>query len=120
MAPAKLNRTNITEPAGATYASSRGTLASSFLADPHGDSGLARAVAALTSSQDPDAATTAAAAAAAPSNTSTSYSGFNRLLPEPSVPPGTTTTDIELTYDARLLTNGGGGGRIRARTPSDA
>ena len=124
--PAKIkqtNRTNITEPAGATYASSRGTLAASFLADPHDDSGLARAVAALTS-QDPDldATTTTTAGAGAAAPITTSYAGFNLLLLEPSVPPGTTIGDAgtELTYDARLLTNGGGGGRIRARTLSDA
>jgi len=114
--------TNITEPAGATYASSRGTLAASFLADPNGDSGLARAVAALTS-QDPDATTTRTRTTAAAASTTTSYAGFNLLLLEPSVPPGTTTTGdagTELTYDARLLTNGGGGGRVRARTLSDA
>lgn len=109
------------------YASSRGTLAASFLADPRGDSGLARAVAALTS-QDSDATmtTTAAAVPSPPTTTSTAYAGFNLLLLEPSVPPGTTTagnagTELtELAYDARLLTNGGGGGRIRARTLSDA
>lgn len=61
--------------------------------------------------------------ATAPTTTTTSYAGFNLLLLE----PGTTTTSCtgnaasaELTYDARLLTNGGGGGRIRARTLSDA
>ena len=61
--------------------------------------------------------------ATAPTTTTTSYAGFNLLLLE----PGTTTTSgtgnaasAELTYDARLLTNGGGGGRIRARTLSDA
>jgi hypothetical protein len=83
-------------------------------------------------SQDPDATaeaeaattTVAAATATAPTTTTTSYAGFNLLLLE----PGTTTTSsgtgnatsAELTYDARLLTNGGGGGRIRARTLSDA
>lgn len=61
--------------------------------------------------------------ATAPTTATTSYAGFNLLLLE----PGTTTTSgtgnaasAELTYDARLLTNGGGGGRIRARTLSDA
>jgi len=79
-------------------------------------------VAALTS-QDPDATTTRTRTTAAAASTTTSYAGFNLLLLEPSVPPGTTTTGdagTELTYDARLLTNGGGGGRVRARTLSDA
>lgn len=105
------NRTNITEP-GASYASSRGTLVSAFLADPRGDLDIASATAALTA-QD------------------TAYAGFNLLLLEPlspfptTDPAGTTTTTTTtdaaatLAYDARLLTNGGGGGRIRARTLSD-
>jgi len=100
------NRTNITEP-GATYASSRGTLVAAFLADPRGDLNLASSTAALTS-QD------------------TTYAGFNLLLLEPlqplptTGPASTTTTDTALlAYDARLLTNGGGGGHIRARTLSD-
>jgi hypothetical protein len=83
--------------ASAAYASSRGTLTGSFLADPRGDSDLERATAALTS---PDAAA------------ATSYAGFNLLLLEPL--PGTGATPM-LGYDARLLTNGGGDGRIRAR-----
>ena len=68
---------------------------------------------ALTS-QDPDATATAAAPAA-----TTSYAGFNLLLLEPAL-PGTTAGTTELTYDARLFTNGGGGGRIRVRRLSDA
>lgn len=102
------NRTNITEP-GAYYASSRGTLVSAFLADPRGDLDLAGATTALTAQ---DAA----------------YAGFNLLLLEPlspfpiTGPASTTATDTDsatLAYDARLLTNGGGGGPIRARTLSD-
>src|SRR5487761_1191756 len=69
------NRTNITE-AIAPHASSRGTLAASFLVDPRGDSDLERATAALTSSHDPDA--------------TASYAGFNLLLLEPL--PGTGAT----------------------------
>jgi uncharacterized protein with NRDE domain len=103
------NRTNITEP-GASYASSRGTLLAAFLADPRGDLNLASATTALTAQ---DAA----------------YAGFNLLLLEPlsplpttTGPASTTATDTDsatLAYDARLLTNGGGGGPIRARTLSD-
>ena len=97
-------RTNITEP-GASYASSRGTLLAAFLADPRGDSDLASATTALTAED-------------------TSYAGFNLLLLEshPRLPTTGTDTDTDtatLTYDARLLTNGGGGGHIRARTLSD-
>lgn len=103
------NRTNITEP-GASYASSRGTLVAAFLADPRGDLDLAGATTALTAQ---DAA----------------YAGFNLLLLEPlspfptaTGPASATATDTDsatLAYDARLLTNGGGGGPIRARTLSD-
>jgi uncharacterized protein with NRDE domain len=95
-------RTNITEP-GASYASSRGTLVAAFLADPRGDSDLASATTALTAED-------------------TSYAGFNLLLlePHPRLPTTGTDTDTDtLTYDARLLTNGGGGGHIRTRTLSD-
>ena len=94
-------RTNITEP-GASYASSRGTLVSAFLADPRGDSVLASATTALTADD-------------------TSYAGFNLLLLEPHSRLPTTGTDTvtTLAYDARLLTNDGGGGHIRARTLSD-
>ncbi|KAI9452453.1 hypothetical protein F5148DRAFT_504776 [Russula earlei] len=106
--------TNITE-AGAAYASSRGTLIASFLADPRGrqsdsDRDIASAAAALTSSQPGDAP----------------YAGFNMLLFEPLTPPAPTPTPLTgsspcaLAYDARWLTNGGGGGRIRARPLSDA
>jgi Transport and Golgi organisation 2 len=97
----KNNRTNITEDS-TPHASSRGTLAASFLADPRGGSDLERATAALTS-HDALAAT--------------SYAGFNLLLLEPL--PGTAATPM-LAYDARLLTNGGQGGRIRARMLSPA
>ena len=102
------NRTNITEPS-ASYASSRGTLLATFLADLRGDLDLAGATTALTAEH-------------------TAYAGFNLLLLEPLPPllpttgPGrTTTTDAgtTLAYDARLVTNGGGGGPIRARTLSD-
>lgn len=93
-------RTNITEP-GASYASSRGTLLAAFLADPRGASDLASATTALTAED-------------------TSYAGFNLLLLEPHPRLPTTGTDTAtLAYDARLLTNGGGGGHIRARTLSD-
>lgn len=97
-------RTNITEP-GASYASSRGTLLAAFLADPRGDSDLASATTALTAED-------------------TSYAGFNLLLLEPHSPLPITGTDTDtdtatLAYDARLLTNGGGGGHICARTLSD-
>jgi hypothetical protein len=94
-------RTNITEP-GASYASSRGTLVAAFLADPRGDSGLASATTALTAED-------------------TSYAGFNLLLlePHPCLPTTGTDTVTTLAYDARLLTNAGGGGHIRARTLSD-
>ena len=96
-------RTNITEP-GASYASSRGTLVAAFLADPRGDSDLASATTALTAED-------------------TSYAGFNLLLLEPHSRLPTTGTDTDtvatLAYDARLLTNGGGGGHIRARMLSD-
>jgi len=106
----KKNRTNITEP-GASYASSRGTLVAAFLADPRGDSDLASATTALTAED-------------------ASYAGFNLLLLEPHPRLSTTTTGPEkkctasadaapLAYDARLVTNGGGGGHIRARTLSD-
>jgi uncharacterized protein with NRDE domain len=102
-------RTNITEP-GASYASSRGTLVAAFLADPRGDADLASATTALTAED-------------------TSYAGFNLLLlePHPRLPTTGTGTDTDtdtdtaaLAYDARLLTNGGGGGHVRARTLSDA
>ncbi|KAH9999645.1 NRDE protein-domain-containing protein [Russula compacta] len=101
--------TNITET-GAEYASSRGTLVASFLADPRGDSDLASATAALTAQEQP------------------SYAGFNLLLLEPLLPPApltstsaaTATATATLAYDARLLTNHGGGGRIRARALSAA
>ena len=95
-------RTNITEPS-ASYASSRGTLVAAFLVDPRGDSDLASATTALTAED-------------------TSYAGFNLLLLEPHSRLPTTGTDTvttALAYDARLLTNGGGGGHIRARTLSD-
>jgi len=95
-------RTNIAEP-GASYASSRGTLVAAFLADPRGDSDLASATTALTAED-------------------TSYAGFNLLLLEPHSDTTGTDTDTDtdaLAYDARLLTNGGGGGHIRARTLSD-
>jgi uncharacterized protein with NRDE domain len=95
-------RTNITEP-GASYASSRGTLLAAFLADPRGYSDLASATTALTAED-------------------TSYAGFNLLLlePHPRLPTtGTDTDTATLAYDARLLTNGGGGGHVRARTLSD-
>jgi uncharacterized protein with NRDE domain len=101
-------RTNITEP-GASYASSRGTLVAAFLADPRGDSDLASATTALTAED-------------------TSYAGFNLLLlePHPGLPTTGTDTDTDtdtdtatLAYDARLVTNDGGGGHIRARTLSD-
>ena len=103
------NRTNITEPS-ASYASSRGTLLAAFLADPRGDLDLAGATTALTAEH-------------------TAYAGFNLLLLEPlppilptTGPARTTTTDnaaTSLAYDARRLTNDGGGGPIRARTLSD-
>jgi uncharacterized protein with NRDE domain len=99
-------RTNITEP-GASYASSRGTLVAAFLADPRGNSDLASATTALTAED-------------------TSYAGFNLLLLEPHsrLPTTGTNTDTNtntapLTYDARLVTNDGGGGHIRARTLSN-
>lgn len=101
------NRTNITEP-GASYSSSRGALLTAFLADPRGDLDLAGATTALTAEH-------------------IAYAGFNLLLLEPlppllptTGPASTTTTDVATTlaYDARLLTNGGGGGPIRARTLS--
>lgn len=103
-------RTNITET-GAKYASSRGTLVASFLADPRGDSDLASATAALTAQEQQP-----------------SYAGFNLLLLEPLLPPAaslTTSTPAAtataiLAYDARLLTNHGGGGRVRARALSAA
>ncbi|KAI0263984.1 NRDE protein-domain-containing protein [Gloeopeniophorella convolvens] len=89
--------TNITEPA-ASYASTRGTLAASFLAaDPRG-AGLARAAAALE-------------------RENAQYAGFNLLLLElapPALRPGS-----GLAYDARLVTNNGGGGTICARALSD-
>ncbi|KAI0278203.1 NRDE protein-domain-containing protein [Russula aff. rugulosa BPL654] len=94
--------TNISEP-GASYASSRGTLVAAFLADPRGHSDLASATTALTAED-------------------TSYAGFNLLLLEPHSHLPTTGSDTvttTLAYDARLLTNDGGGGHIRARTLSD-
>src|SRR6267154_876596 len=63
------NRTNITEEAGVTYASSRGVLVASFLADPRGHS---------------DSSRNLASAAAALTFPGTSYAGFNLLLLEPS------------------------------------
>lgn len=95
-------RTNISEP-GASYASSRGTLVAAFLANPRGHSDLASATTALTAED-------------------TSYAGFNLLLLEPHSHLPTTGSDTvttTLAYDARLLTNDGGGGHIRARTLSD-
>ncbi|KAI9465003.1 NRDE protein-domain-containing protein [Lactarius psammicola] len=88
--------TNITEPL-ATYASSRGTLVSSFLGDPSGD---------LTSD------------AAALTRQTTPYAGFNLLLLEPLASSSAST--YTLAYDARLVSNGGGGGPIHARAPTDA
>jgi len=85
-------RTNITEPLR-PYASSRGALVASFLGDPCGD---------LTSEAD------------ALTRRTTPYAGFNLLLLEPSSSAPT------LTYDARLVTNGGGGGKIESRTLTDA
>ncbi|KAI0301125.1 NRDE protein-domain-containing protein [Multifurca ochricompacta] len=79
--------TNITEP-GAAYTSSRGTLVASFLTDPRED--LASEVSALMGQK-------------------TAYAGFNLLLLEP-LP----FTD-RLAYGARLVTNGGGGGKIQGR-----
>ena len=83
-------RTNITEQPR-EYASSRGTLVASFLGDPSGD---------LTSEAE------------ALTRQTTPYAGFNLLLLEPSA--------STLTYDAQLVTNGGGGGPIRSRTLTDA
>ena len=105
-----------------TYASSRGVLVASFLADPRGHS---------------DSSRNLASAAAALTSPGTSYAGFNLLLLEPSPsPPPLADTAIApdpdpdpvtpatpaptLAYDARLLTNGGGGGRIRERALSAA
>jgi len=85
--------TNITEPLRA-YASSRGTLVASFLGDPCG--GLASHAAALTRQNTP-------------------YAGFNLLLLEPLAP-----SSDALAYDARLVSNDGGGGPIRARALTDA
>jgi len=71
---------------------------SSFLGDPSGD--LASDAAALT-------------------RQTTRYAGFNLLLLEPlasSFPASAST----LAYDARLVSNGGGGGSIHARAPTDA
>ncbi|KAI0250999.1 DUF833-domain-containing protein [Lactifluus subvellereus] len=88
--------TNITEPLAA-YTSSRGTLVASFLGDPRGNSDLASASSALTSQN-------------------ASYAGFNLLLLQPLQLPFAD----ELAYGVRLVTNAGGGGRIRARALSDA
>ncbi|KAH9080276.1 DUF833-domain-containing protein [Lactarius deliciosus] len=88
--------TNITEPP-ATYASSRGTLVSSFLGDPSGD--LAHSAAALT-------------------RQTTRYAGFNLLLLEPLA--SSSASASTLAYDARLVSNDGGGGPIHARAPTDA
>ena len=65
----------------------------SFLGDPSGD---------LTSE------------AAALTRRTTPYAGFNLLLLEPSSSAPT------LTYDARLVSNGGGGGPIESRLLTDA
>ncbi|KAH9038322.1 NRDE protein-domain-containing protein [Lactarius pseudohatsudake] len=88
--------TNITEPP-ATYASSRGTLVSSFLGDPSGD--LAHDAAALT-------------------RQTTRYAGFNLLLLEPLA--SSSASASTLAYDAQLVSNDGGGGSIHARAPTDA
>ncbi|KAH9065201.1 DUF833-domain-containing protein [Lactarius vividus] len=88
--------TNITEPP-ATYASSRGTLVSSFLGDPTGD--LACDAAALT-------------------RQTMRYAGFNLLLLEPLA--SSSASASTLAYDARLVSNCGGGGPIHARAPTDA
>jgi uncharacterized protein with NRDE domain len=70
----------------------------SFLSDLRGDSDLEGATCALT-------------------NQNTSYAGFNLLLLQPlqKLPFAD-----KLAYGARLVTNAGGGGRIRARGLSDA
>lgn len=89
-------RTNITEPLRA-YASSRGTLVASFLSDdPCGD--LTSDAAALTRQTAP-------------------YAGFNLLLLEPQ--PSSSAPASTLAYDARLVSNDGGGGPIRSRTLTD-
>ncbi|KAI9443438.1 DUF833-domain-containing protein [Lactarius indigo] len=88
--------TNITEPP-ATYASSRGTLVSSFLGDPSGD--LAGDAASLT-------------------RQTTRYAGFNLLLLEPLA--SSSASASTLAYDARLVSNDGGGGPIHARAATDA
>lgn len=52
----------------------------------------------------------------------TPYAGFNLLLLEPLAPPSAPTADADtLAYDARLVSNGGGGGGpISSRALTDA
>jgi uncharacterized protein with NRDE domain len=94
-------RTNIIEP-DAIYAASRGTLVASFLGDLRGDSDLESTTDALT-------------------NQNPSYAGFNLLLFQPlQQHQQQQPLAGKLAYGARLVTNAGGGGRIRARALSDA
>ncbi|KAH9980043.1 NRDE protein-domain-containing protein [Lactifluus volemus] len=103
--------TNITEP-GAVYDSSRGTLMASFLSDPRDDSNLLDSTTrALTDENTP------------------SYAGFNLLLfepmkpqpqPQPQPQSSLASNNKLLTYDVRLITNDGGGGRIRSRSLTDS
>ena len=93
-----LCRTNITEPLRA-YASSRGTLVASFLGDDHPCGDLTNEAADLTRQTAP-------------------YAGFNLLLLEPQ--PSSSASASTLAYDARLISNDGGGGSIRSRTLTDA
>ena len=89
-------RTNITEERKRRFRSSRGTLVSSYLVpNAFGWGQYATAVAA-----DPDS----------------DYAGFNLLLLEPRK----NANDRSLSYDAALLTNSGGGGRILARNASSS
>lgn len=51
----------------------------------------------------------------------TPYAGFNLLLLEPLAPPSAPTADADtLAYDARLVSNSGGGGPISSRALTDA
>jgi hypothetical protein len=80
----------------------------SFLSDPRDDSNLLDSTTrALTDENTP------------------SYAGFNLLLFEPMQPQPQPQSPLALnnkllTYDVRLITNDGGGGRIRSRSLTDS
>ncbi|KAF8443171.1 NRDE protein-domain-containing protein [Boletus edulis BED1] len=90
--------TNITEQLNTTFASSRGSLVSSFLTSPPSAASLEDEVRQVV---PPDA----------------QYAGFNLLLLTPTRPPHASPT---LSFDALYVTNHGAGGPITYRALTDA